>query len=201
MLFILQTLYFAQLFMLLVLALKWVLRDKYASMQGKLLGAVGVVFVTAGADSAVGDIANAMGMHNKTEAFRTLFLFSTEVTLLFICTGGALLYIAVCSWVFTPEESRTAREADEKAQEDAAKARGAFHLQGTVMNMRNHVKKGGFLSETERFTEIETTMAIFVVNGEVDSMAKGLGVYVNDRGQLRVGDQRSRTFYLRGSLL
>jgi hypothetical protein len=187
------------LFMLFLLPMNWVMGDEHASTGGKLLGGVGVVLLTAGLGSVY---ANIMGLSEvsrlpETEAYRALFEYSMWVTLFLMGGGGALIQLGVGSWVFTPEENRAAREAYEKAQEDERAARKIFHPQGTLVTVRNHVEKGGLLSSTERFTEIETTLAVFVVEGEVRSATKGVMVYRNGRNQLRIGDEDGRTFYLR----
>lgn len=202
MIYIMQKLHVISLFFLSFAALKSVLGNKYASTAGKLLGVSGATMVIVGYDSFMGNMA---GLGDTTifgeEAFSTFFLFSKGLTFFLLFAGGACLYIAVGSWMFTSEEKRAAREADEKEQEDTEKARSAFHPQGSVLNVRNHVVKGSRRSQTERFTEIETTNAVLVVHGEVGSMSKGLTVYTNEKGQLRIGDHEGgRIFNLRGSL-
>lgn len=50
------------------------------------------------------------------------------------------------------------------------------------------------VTRTERFTEIETTQGVLVVDCEVSSIAKGVPVYRNGWDKVRVGGLGSRTF-------
>ncbi len=212
-------LYFAFLLTLSLGLLSTVLCDKFASPAGKVLALVGSLALLVGIDGVMGDLlglldgsADAVRGGGSVPTFDPAAaapakglsaLGQAQVSAgwgwFMVCTGAIAVYVGLVSWIFTPAEKHAARTAHEKAQEKATADRQAYRAQGTVTTVRNHVAKGGALSSTERFTEIETTTGVFVVEGEVGSMAKGLAVYKNGMGQLRVGGLHSRTFELRRS--
>ncbi len=114
-----------------------------------------------------------------------------------LLTGSGLLFWGVYSWSFTRPEMKDVRLADlakNKADEEAERR---FKSAGEIVSIRTTVAKGGFLSNTERFTEVETALGVLVVDGEVGTIAKGVPVYRNGLGKVRVGGLRSRTFDIR----
>lgn len=77
------------------------------------------------------------------------------------------------------------------------RARKAFKAHGTVVDVHNHTEKGDIFAGPIGFTELETTQGMLIVDDLVGSISKGLAVYVNQDGQVRIGGLYSRTFALR----
>lgn len=102
-------------------------------------------------------------------------------------TGTAVSRIALVGWATYQEE--------QKAIEEAEQARQRFTSVGELVTIRTTVASG--LLSTERFTEVETTEGVFVVEGEVGTVSKGIAVSKNGEGELRIGGLHSRTFPLR----
>ncbi|MGF6996900.1 hypothetical protein [Paraburkholderia sp. GAS32] len=100
--------------------------------------------------------------------------------------GSAVSRIALVGWTKYQEEQEAAGKAEQ--------ARQLFTSVGELVTIRTTVASG-FLS-SERFTEVETTTGVFVVDGEVGTVSKGLAVSKND-DQLRIGGLHSRTYPLR----
>jgi hypothetical protein len=102
-------------------------------------------------------------------------------------TGNAASRIALVGW--------TQYQDKQKAAAKAERARHQFKSVGELMTIRTTVTNG-FLS-TERFTEVETTEGVFVVDGEVGTVSKGLAVSKNGFGEIRIGGLHGRTYTLR----
>jgi hypothetical protein len=114
-----------------------------------------------------------------------------------LLVGAGLVFWGVYSWGFTRPEMKDVRLADlakDKADEQAERR---FSAAGQIVSIRTTVAKGGFFSSTERFTEVETTKGVLVVDGEVGTIAKGVPVYRNALGKVRIGGLHSRTFEMR----
>lgn len=102
-------------------------------------------------------------------------------------TGSVASRITLLGWTKYREE--------ESAAEHAEHVRQQFTSVGELVTIRTTVANGFFSSE--RFTEVETTEGVFVVEGEVGTVSKGLAVSMNAYKQLRIGGLHSRTFPLR----
>jgi hypothetical protein len=101
--------------------------------------------------------------------------------------GSAASRIALVGWIKYQEE----QEAAEKAEQ----ARQRFTSVGELLTIRTRVASG--LLSTERFTEVETTEGVFIVEGEVGTVSKGVAVSKNGNDEIRIGGLHRRTFPLR----
>lgn len=74
----------------------------------------------------------------------------------------------------------------------------AFKSHGTVTNVRNHPEPATnlFFNGLSGYTELETTQGALLVDDLVGPISRGLAVYVNQKGQVRIGGLYSRTFEL-----
>jgi hypothetical protein len=102
-------------------------------------------------------------------------------------TGSAASRIALVGWIKYQEEQKVAEKAEQ--------ARQRFTSVGELVTIRTTVASG--LLSTERFTEVETTEGVFVVEGEVGTVSKGVAVSKNGDDEIRIGGLHSRTFPLR----
>jgi hypothetical protein len=67
-----------------------------------------------------------------------------------------------------------------------------FWPKGTFVNVLSHT------TGRTRFTELETTRGVLVVKGHIDVVEKGVTVFTNSYGELRLGARMSkRKYYLR----
>jgi len=200
--------------MSLAVLCKWLYVDtaknEYAYSKGKLIGAIGAVLGLIGLDSCMSAFFNFVrdsfggrpdmyypGVYERMYRVHGIAHLPVSVAGAMVLVGVGLLFWGVYSWSFTRPEMNDVRHADReqaKAEEDA---KNAFKPAGEVVTIRTTVAKGGLLSSTERFTEIETTEGVVIVNGEVGSIAKGVPVYRNGWNKVRVGGLHSRTFDLR----
>lgn len=124
------------------------------------------------------------------------------VTMALICIGLVVLRVTRraaggFSWSLTRtgrlEQWSNARKivlAEERAHK-------AFKSHGTVVQVRHQAEKGDIFAGPLGFTELETTQGLLIVDDLVGSISKGLAVYVNQDGQVRIGGLYSRTFALR----
>jgi hypothetical protein len=207
------TLQLAYWIVLAVLCL-WLYRDtvknKYAFAKGKAIGVIGAVFALIGFDSYVnafvsflragfGDNPDAYdpGVYARMYRAHAIGHLPADIAFVMLVIGVGLLYWGVYSWIFTRPEMMEVRRADREQAKADEEARNAFKPVGEVVTIRTTVAKGGLLSSTERFTEIETTEGVLIVGGEVGSIAKGIPVYRNGWGKVRVGGLHTRTFHLR----
>jgi hypothetical protein len=185
-------------------------KNKYALAKGKFIGVVGAVLGLIGFDSCMtvffsaaresfGIRADAFepGVYEHMYRLHGIGHLPVDIAAAMFVVGVGLLYWGVYSWSFTRFEMKDVRLADRaqaKAEEDA---KNAYKPAGEVVTIRTTVAKGGLLSSTERFTEIETTQGVLIVDGEVGTIAKGIPVYRNGWGKVRVGGLSTRTFDLR----
>ncbi|WP_156173986.1 hypothetical protein [Cupriavidus basilensis] len=102
-------------------------------------------------------------------------------------SGGVAARIALVGWKKYQEE----RQAADKAEQ----ARQQFKAVGELVTIRTTVANG--LLSSERFTEVETTEGVFVVDGEVGTVSKGVAVSKNGYDKLRIGGPHGRTYSLR----
>ncbi|MFP3637591.1 hypothetical protein [Paraburkholderia sp. SIMBA_054] len=200
--------------MMLAVSCMWLYRNtvknKYAFAKGKLIGAVGSVLGLIAFDSCMNAFFNFArdafgdrpdmyepGVYERMYRVHGLAHLPVDSAAAMLLVGVGLLYWGVFSWRFTRPELSDLRVADRKQAKAEEDARNAFNLAGEVVTIRTTVAKGGLFSSTERFTEIETTEGVLVVNGEVGTIAKGIPVYRNGWGKVRVGGLSTRTFDLR----
>lgn len=100
--------------------------------------------------------------------------------------GTGVARVAMVGWTRYHEEQKAVQEANRERQR--------FTSVGELVTIRTTVASN--LSTTERLTEVETTVGIFVVEGEVGTVRKGVAVSKNE-DELRIGGLHSRTFPLR----
>ncbi|CAB3754909.1 hypothetical protein [Paraburkholderia humisilvae] len=198
----------------LAVLVKWLyidtVRNMYAFSSGKAIGACGAAIALLGLDScgdaffrfvrdSLGERPDAYdpGVWERMYRVHGITHLPVDVAGSMLLVGGALVYWGVFSWRFTRPEMKDVRLADRaqaKADEDA---KNRFIPAGELVSIRTTVAKGGLLSSTERFTEIETTDGVLIVSGEVGSIAKGVPVYRNGWDKVRIGGLHSRTFDIR----
>ncbi|MGY6257303.1 hypothetical protein ACXIVK_27980 [Paraburkholderia caledonica] len=200
--------------MMLVALCKWLyvdtVKNEYASSKGKLIGATGAVLALIGFDSCMSAFFNFVrallgdrpdlydpGFYERMYRVHGIAHLPVSVAGAMVLVGGGLLYWGVYSWSFTRPDMKDVRLADLELAQAEEDAKNKFNPAGEVVTIRTTVAKGGLLSSTERFTEIETTNGVLVVNGEVGTIAKGVPVYRNGWDKVRLGGLHSRTFDLR----
>lgn len=133
-------------------------------------------------------------IHNSSSLLATVALIAMLVVLVVRSASGHSI-----SWSL-PRHGRLARWS--QARKDGLseeKARRAFKSHGTVTNVRNHTEASTdyFFNGLSGYTELETTHGPLIVDDLVGPISRGLAVYVNKSGQVRIGGLYSRTFELR----
>ncbi len=101
--------------------------------------------------------------------------------------GSAAARIVLVGW--------TQYQAEQLAAKKVEQERNQFKSVGELVTIRTIVAHG--LLSAERFTEVETTEGVFVVEGEVGTVSKGLAVSKKGYDEVRIGGLHSRTYPLR----
>lgn len=208
--YLLQATYWLGLAVLVKLLYLDTVKNKYAFTTGKVTGACGALLALLGLDGCAdaffsfvrdgfGDRPDAydQGLWEQIYRVHGITHLPVGVASAMLLIGSGLFFWGVYSWSYTRPEMKDVRLADlakNKAEEEAERR---FKSAGELISIRTTVAKGGFFSSTERFTEVETTQGVLVVDGEVGTIAKGVPVYRNGLGKVRIGGLYSRSFDMR----
>lgn len=203
-----QWMFYAMIATLFILAFRVSLEDPYANTKGKLLALMGALLMVVGVDTLIPAICNGISVSIAGEfphpeedgtpaALKSVLGIPVHFALLASIVGFAGVALGLSSSLFTRPEMVEKRNADIEKEKELERNRKVFLPRGNLLTVRNHNNPGGLLSNPVRFTEIETSDAVFVVEGEVGSVSKGVPVYTNALGQLRIGSVGSRSYTLR----
>lgn len=211
---IFQFIYLCVLSALAVHLIGEAVHDKYASRAGSLLALIGAGAVLLGMagvamsvpgilhvmSNAVGKAAGFPTQENFLifEGYTAAEPFAPGAVLAWTCVlwGWTAFYAGVRSWLFTHPDKRALRLADiaEAEQKDAEMK--AFQQKGTLVSVRNRLHNDDGTAARGALSVIETTEAVFLVQGTVGSVTKGIPVYLDGKGRVRVGTDISRIFHL-----
>jgi len=175
--------------------------NRYASIFGKLIAGIGCILLALSSDTLLTAAVNGLvdGISPIVlEPEKPIVGLPLWLASLAFIVGVFSFYWGLVSWTFTRPEKIDERHAEGKKTREEEEARLQLNPCGQLLNIRTTVAKGGLLSSDERFTEIETSERVLVVTGEVGSVNKGVPVFVNGFGVVRVGaESSSPSFYLR----
>lgn len=166
-------------------------------MAGVAMSVPGILHVMSNA------MGQAAGLPTQTnflifEGYTAAKPFAPGALSAWFCTlwGWTAFYAGVRSWLFTHPDKRAARLADIAEAERKDAELNAFEFKGALVTVRNHLQNANGSAVRGTLSEVETTEAVFLIQGAVGSVGKGTPVYLNTKGQVRVGDNKSRIFHL-----
>lgn len=166
-----------------------VVRNPYATRTGKFIAAIGgLLLIGSGPELVLAFInINLLIAQSPPISLVTPTHLSFIHAVVLFLLGALTVWFGVGSWRFTRPDMREKRRADIAARKREEEGRRQFNLFGQLVSIRTTVVRSGLLSGTERFTEIETTAGVLVVNGEVGSVSKGIPVYRNGYHRVLLG--------------